>query len=78
MRFKCKCKDVIKDIKKATIKVIDGKIRTAESLCECGEYMEEVKEEFKGFPTIHRKEATHSMSGLVAKANESIKRNEKK
>tara|TARA_R100000781_G_scaffold3464_2_gene4859 strand:+ start:2052 stop:2288 length:237 start_codon:yes stop_codon:yes gene_type:complete len=78
MRFKCKCKDIIKEIKKATIKVIDGKIRTAEALCDCGEYMEEVEEKFTGFPTIHRKEPTHSMSGLVAKANESIKRNEKK
>ena len=40
--------------------------------------MQEIEKEFTGFPTIHRKEPIHSPSGLVRKANESIKRNEKK
>ena len=45
LKFQCNSCGNTKDLMKATIKIIDGKVRTAEALCECGEYMEEVKED---------------------------------
>mgnify|MGYP006408197261 FL=1 len=78
IKFICKKCSKTLELMRATLEVVDGKVRTREALCECGEYMQEIEKEFTGFPTIHRKEPIHSASGLVRKANESIKRNEKK
>ena len=39
---------------RATIAVIDGKVRTKEALCECGEYMQEKEKNFDGFPNLIR------------------------
>ena len=36
-----------------TIKIIEGKARIVESLCNCGAYMD-CQEEFKGYPGIIR------------------------
>jgi len=40
--------------------VIDDKVRIKEALCKCGEYMEEVNQEFGGFPSLIRTEPTLS------------------
>ena len=57
LKYKCKCGNT-KDLQKATIKVIDGKVRIEQSLCECGEWMQEVEKDFTGFPSLLRTEPT--------------------
>lgn len=49
-----------RQLAKATLEVVDGKVRTREALCECGNYMQEVSKEFGGFPNIKRTEPTLS------------------
>ncbi len=49
-----------KKLTKATLEVIDGKVRTREAQCECGAYMQEVAKKFGGFPNIKRTEPTLS------------------
>jgi len=43
-----------KNLIKATLAVIDGKVRTKEALCKCGEYMQEKEKNFDGFPNLIR------------------------
>ena len=58
IKFICnKCGET-KDLMRATLKVIDGKVRTVESLCKCGEYMQEIEKDFDGFPCLIRTEPT--------------------
>ena len=57
-----KCSET-KDLTRATLKVIDGKIRTVEALCKCGEYMQEIKKDFDGFPCLIRTDSTLSNKG---------------
>ena len=60
IKFICnKCGET-KDLSKATLKVIDGKVRTVEALCKCGEYMQEIEKDFDGFPCLIRTEPTLS------------------
>ena len=55
MRYKCKkCKEE-KEILKGTIGIFDDRVICKQAFC-CNEYMQEVEEEFNGFPTIHRNE----------------------
>ena len=56
IKFQCNSCGEKKDLMKATIKVIDGKVRTQEALCECGEYMQEIEKDFNGFPNLIRTE----------------------
>ena len=57
LKFICnKCKKT-KKLQKATIKVIEGKVRTAEAKCKCGKYMQEYDKEF-GVPYLIRTEPT--------------------
>tara|TARA_R110002020_G_scaffold147445_1_gene322796 strand:+ start:899 stop:1096 length:198 start_codon:yes stop_codon:yes gene_type:complete len=59
IKYQCKKCNKKKDLTRATIKIIDGKVRTVESLCECGEYMSEISKDFTGFTTnIIRTEPT--------------------
>jgi len=60
IRYICECSDEVKELHKATIKVIDGKIRTVEAVCSCGKYMQELDKEFNGFPNLIRTEPTLS------------------
>ena len=61
IKFICNnCKET-KELMKATIKVIDGKVRTQEAYCEkCEEYMQEYDKSFNGFPSLIRTEPTLS------------------
>ena len=53
IRFICNTCNETKDLMKATIKVIDGKVRTQEAYCEkCNEWLQEVEKEFDGFPSL--------------------------
>lgn len=51
IKFVCKnCKNV-KELQKATIKVIEGKVRTKEAKCKCGKWMQEIEKKFTGHTT---------------------------
>ena len=56
IKFICNTCGETKDLMKATLKVIDGKVRTVEGLCKCGEYMQELEKDFDGFPCLIRTE----------------------
>jgi len=58
IKFICKCGEETKELQKATLKVIDGKVITAEAICGCGKYMQEVEKKFDGFPSLIRTEPT--------------------
>ena len=58
IKFICECNEETKELQKATIKVIDGKVRTVEALCGCGKYMQEIEKDFNGFPSLIRTEPT--------------------
>ena len=60
IKFICNTCGETKDLMRATIKVIDGKVRTVEALCKCGEYMQEIEKDFDGFPCLIRTEPTLS------------------
>tara|TARA_Y100000004_G_scaffold30756_1_gene32067 strand:+ start:1678 stop:1869 length:192 start_codon:yes stop_codon:yes gene_type:complete len=58
IKFICKCGEETKELTKATIKVIDGKVRTVEAVCSCDKYMQECSKDFNGFPSLIRTEPT--------------------
>ena len=58
-----KCKEQ-RSLSKATIKVIDGKVRTQEALCDCGEWMQEIEKKFEGFPSLIRTEPSLKKNGV--------------
>lgn len=60
LKYQCNACGKTRDLSKATLEVIDGKVRTREALCECGEYMQEIAKEFGGFPSIRRTEPSLS------------------
>ena len=63
LKYICnKCGET-KDLMRATLEVVDGKVRTKEALCKCGEYMQEVEKDFDGFPCLIRTEPTLSKKG---------------
>ena len=63
IKFICNTCNETKDLMRATLKEIDGKIRTVEALCKCGEYMQEIEKDFDGFPCLIRTEPTLSKKG---------------
>lgn len=60
LNYICNVCGKTRQLAKATLEVVDGKVRTREALCECGNYMQEVSKEFGGFPNIKRTEPTLS------------------
>ena len=58
IKYICNTCGETKHLTKATLKVIDGKVRTVEALCKCGEYMQEEEKDFDGFPCLIRTEPT--------------------
>ena len=57
IKFICnKCK-ITKDLQKATLEIIDNKVRVRQAKCICGEYMQEIDKEF-GIPYLIRTEPT--------------------
>jgi hypothetical protein len=57
IKFICNTCNETKELQKATIKVIDGKVRTQEAYCEkCNEWLQEVEKDFDGFPSLIRTE----------------------
>ena len=62
MIYQCeKCYEQ-KILSKATLEIVDGKIRTKEARCECGNFMVEVEKQFDGFPSVIRTEPTLNKS----------------
>ena len=58
IKFQCNSCGEKKNLMRATIKIIDGKVRTEEALCECGKYMDSKPKE--GMPSLKRTEASLS------------------
>tara|TARA_A100001201_G_C4061329_1_gene192769 strand:- start:277 stop:537 length:261 start_codon:yes stop_codon:yes gene_type:complete len=58
LEYICPCKKETKQLAKATIKIIEGKIVTAEAICSCNKYMKEIESDFNGFPSLIRTEPT--------------------
>jgi|TARA_R110002051_G_scaffold2307_3_gene12221 hypothetical protein len=56
LKYQCKKCEATKELSRATLEVVQGKVRTKEALCECGEYMREIAKDFDGFPCIKRTE----------------------
>ena len=57
--FKCISCDITKELSKSIIEITkDGKVRTKNANCECGEYMVEQEKDFEGFPNLIRTEPT--------------------
>jgi hypothetical protein len=75
IQFICNtCNETI-ELQKATIKVIDGKVRTQEAYCEkCNEWMQEIEKDFDGFPSLIRTEPSLTRKGdkLWASAKEKL------
>ena len=75
IKFICNTCNETKELQKATIKVIDGKVRTQEAYCEkCKEWMQEIEKDFDGFPSLIRTEETLTRKGdkLWASAKEKL------
>ena len=62
MIFQCKKCNKQKKLMKATLEIVDEKIRTKEARCECGNFMVEVEKQFDGFPSVIRTEPTLNKS----------------
>ena len=60
LKYICNNCGETKDLMKATLEVVKGKVRTKEALCKCGEYMQEIEKDFDGFPCLIRTEPTLS------------------
>jgi hypothetical protein len=60
IKYICNTCGETKHLTKATLKVIDGKVRTVEALCKCGEYMQEEEKDFDGFPCLIRTDSALS------------------
>jgi|TARA_R110000824_G_scaffold325451_1_gene512365 hypothetical protein len=60
LKYQCTNCGETKDLMRATLEVIDGKIRTKQAKCKCGEYMQEIEKDFDGFPCLIRTEPTLS------------------
>ena len=63
LKYQCNNCGETKDLMRATLEVIDGKIRTKQAKCKCGEYMQEIEKDFDGFPCLIRTEPTLSKKG---------------
>ena len=63
LKYICKKCNETKDLMKATLEVVDNKVRTKEAKCKCGKYMQEVEKDFDGFPSLIRTEETLSRKG---------------
>tara|TARA_R110000744_G_scaffold67248_3_gene137163 strand:+ start:911 stop:1162 length:252 start_codon:yes stop_codon:yes gene_type:complete len=58
--YKCKCGNK-EEIGKATLALRDGRWRTIQALCDCGEWMDSEPEE--GMPNLKRTEPSLSKKG---------------
>tara|TARA_R110002020_G_scaffold122312_2_gene277614 strand:- start:650 stop:838 length:189 start_codon:yes stop_codon:yes gene_type:complete len=58
MIFQCKKCGKQKKLLKATLEIVDEKIRTREAKCDCGKFMVEIEKDFDGFPSLIRTEKT--------------------
>ena len=63
LKYICnKCGET-KDLMRATLEIVKGKVRTKEALCKCGEYMQEIEKDFDGFPSLIRTDEALSNKG---------------
>ena len=63
LKYICnKCGET-KDLMRATLEIVKGKVRTTEAKCKCGEYMQEIEKDFDGFPSLIRTDEALSNKG---------------
>ena len=64
IKYICNTCAETKELQKAIIKVIDGKVRTQEAYCKkCKDWMQEIEKDFDGFPSLIRTEPSLSKRG---------------
>ena len=64
IKFICNTCGDTKELQRAIIKVIDGKVRTQEAYCEkCNEWLQEIEKDFDGFPSLIRTDEALSNKG---------------
>ena len=63
LKYQCNNCGETKDLMRATLEVVKGKVRTKQAKCKCGEYMQEIEKDFDGFPCLIRTEPTLSKKG---------------
>ena len=63
LKYICNNCGETKDLMRATLEIVKGKVRTKEALCKCGEYMQEQEKDFDGFPSLIRTEETLTKKG---------------
>ena len=71
LKYKCKCGKT-KDLMKATLESIEGKIQTKQAKCKCGKYMQEIEKDFEGMPTIVRNERSKKNDKLWDSTKEKL------
>ena len=60
LKYICNNCGETKDLMRATLEIVKGKVRTKEAKCKCGQYMQEIEKDFDGFPCLIRTEPTLS------------------
>ena len=64
IKYICNTCSETKELQKAIIKVIDGKVRTLEAYFKkCKDWMQEIEKDFDGFPSLIRTEPSLSKRG---------------
>jgi hypothetical protein len=71
LKYQCKCGET-KDLMRATLEVVEGKVRCKQAKCKCGEYMQEVEKDFNGMPNIIRNESYNKGDKLWDSAKEKL------
>ena len=71
MKYKCKCGKE-KELTKATIEMVKGKVRCKQAKCKCGKYMQETEKDFDGMPNIISNESSKKNDKLWDSAKEKL------
>lgn len=58
--FICEICNKTKELSKSVLEIIDGKVRTKNAQCDCGNEMREIEKKRSGFPNLLRTEPTLS------------------
>lgn len=71
MKYKCKCGKE-KELTKATLEMVKGKVRCKQAKCKCGKYMQETEKDFEGMPNIIRNESFQKKDKLWDSTKEKL------
>ena len=71
MKYKCKCGKE-KELTKATLEMVKGKVRCKLAKCKCGKYMQETEKDFDGMPNIISNESSKKNDKLWDSTKEKL------